>query len=190
MMQVVHTIEVADPEAEDFANGHPDALRRAYDAHGGLIHAICARSAGHDAAADITQEVFVAAWRSRDRFSPSAGSLRSWLVGIARNKLLGHYRKQARVPEPVDETSRVPAFVNADGPSALPIDVVADQLLLSSALGELPERQQQMLQLAFYADLTHTEIAERTGTPLGTVESDIRRGLERLKTILEASDGA
>jgi RNA polymerase sigma-70 factor (ECF subfamily) len=63
-------------------------------------------------------------------------------------------------------------------------------MLLTEALQHLPERARQMVELAFFEDLTHTEIAERTNQPLGTVKSDIRRGLERLRRNLEGFDAA
>ena len=69
------------------------------------------------------------------------------------------------------------------------VDNLADRLLLATALGELPERSRQMMELAFYEDLTHGEIAGRTGVPLGTVKSDIRRALERLRRGLGRDDG-
>jgi len=175
--------EVIDPVAIAFAAGDPDALRQVYDRHGALVHTLCVRSVGRDRAADVTQEVFLAAWSSRERFDPARGSLAGWLVGIARFKAIGALRSDARTPIPTDE-------VAPDVVKAADIDALADQLLVQAALAELPMRMRAVLELAFFDDLTHEQIASRTALPLGTVKSDVRRGLQRLRRILEARDDA
>lgn len=174
--------EVIDPIAVAFASGDPDALRLAYDRHGSLVHTLCVRSVGRDRASDVTQEVFLAAWSSRERFDPARGSLGGWLVGIARFKAIGALRRDERTP--------VPTEVLAEVVTASDIDALADQLLVQTALAELPMRMRAVLELAFFDDLTHEQIAGRTGLPIGTVKSDVRRGLQRLRRILEARDDA
>jgi len=167
-----------------FRSGSEEGLAAAYAAHGSLIHTLCAR-AHPKAAADITQEVFLAAWRARDRFDPSRGPLAAWLVGIAKNKIVDTYRKDGRqVPEAHDEDgSRIDRVAD----TRMPIDHLANRLLITEALATLPERPREIVQLAFYNDLTHEQIAEQTSVPLGTVKSDIRRGLARLRRYLEAA---
>ena len=173
-----------DAIEEAFRSGTEQGLSAAYSAHGSLIHTLCAR-AHPKAAADITQEVFLAAWKARDRFDPSRGPLAAWLVGIAKNKIVDTYRKEGRqVPEARDDDgSRVDRV--AEGKA--PIDQLADRLLVTEALATLPERPRHIVQLAFFDDLTHEQIAEQTSVPLGTVKSDIRRGLARLRRYLEAA---
>ncbi len=174
----------ADATEEAFRSGSEHGLAAAYNEHGSLIHTLCAR-AHPKAAADLTQEVFLAAWKARDRFDPSRGPLAAWLVGIAKNKIIDAYRKDGRqVPEVYDHdgqrVERVPE-------GRAPIDRLADRLLVTEALATLPERPRQIVELAFYQDLTHEQIAEQTNVPLGTVKSDIRRGLARLRRYLEAA---
>lgn len=169
---------------EAFRSGSEEGLAAAYAAHGGLVHTMCAR-AHPKAAADITQEVFLAAWKARDRFDPSRGPLAAWLVGITKNKIVDTYRKEGRqVPEIRDQdgsrVDRVPE-------GRAPIDHLADRLLITEALATLPERPREIVRLAFYSDLTHEQIAQQTAVPLGTVKSDIRRGLARLRRFLEAA---
>jgi RNA polymerase sigma-70 factor (ECF subfamily) len=163
-----------------FVAGDADALRLAYDAHGRLVFTLCQRSLGPETAADVTQEVFVAAWQARRQFDPQRGSLAGWLVGIARNKVIDSLRAQARRPALAREGV-------ATDPPVLPgaVDALADRLLLADAMADLPDRAKKVIQLAFYEDLTHPEIAERTALPLGTVKSDIRRGLQRMRRHLE-----
>lgn len=166
-----------------FQLGSEQGLAGAYEAHGALVHTLCAR-AHPAAAADLTQEVFLAAWKARDRFDPSRGPLAAWLVGITKNKIVDAYRKQGRQVPTTGEPRGGTASL-ADGRE--PIDRLADRLLVTEALATLPERPQQIVRLAFFDDLTHDQIAERTGVPLGTVKSDIRRGLARLRRYLEAA---
>lgn len=174
----------ANPVEAAFLDGTERGLAAAYEEHGPLVHTLCAR-AHPAAAADITQEVFLAAWRSRERFDPSRGPLAAWLVGIAKNKIVDVYRKDGRqVPEINDPDGSQVERV-ADGRS--PVDRLADRLLVTEALNSLPERPREILRLAFFEDLTQEQIADRTGVPLGTVKSDMRRGLARLRRYLEAA---
>lgn len=174
----------ANPIEDAFRSGSENGLAAAYEAHGSLIHTLCAR-AHPKAAADITQEVFLAAWKARERFDPSRGPLAAWLVGIAKNKIVDAYRKDGRrVPEVYDEDG---ARVERVPDERAPIDRLANKLLITEALATLPERPRHIVQLAFYNDMTHEQIAEETNVPLGTVKSDIRRGLARLRRYLEAA---
>ena len=162
--------------------GDPDAVRLAWDAFGSLVHTYCARALrDRERAADCTQETFVGAWRSRQRFDPARGSLAGWLLGIARYRVLDVHRGAHRVPTPVDE---VPATDGQRGVPDAP-DLLADRLLVAHALESLPPAARQVVELAFYGDLTQVEIAERTGLPIGTVKSHMRRALLRLRADLE-----
>ncbi|MEM7094876.1 MAG: sigma-70 family RNA polymerase sigma factor [Actinomycetota bacterium] len=167
-----------------FRAGTEQGLAGAYQKHGSLIHTLCAR-AHPEAAADITQEVFLAAWRARERFDPSRGPLAAWLVGITKNKIVDAYRKDGRqVPTARDDDgSRVKRLSD----ERQPLDNLADRLLVTEALATLPERPREIVRLAFFEDLTHEQIADQTAVPLGTVKSDIRRGLARLRRYLEAA---
>ena len=183
-MNVNAPIEALDLE-HAFLAGMPDALKRVYDRYGALVHTFASRGVGHDHASDVTQEVFIAAWRHRERFDPARGSLAGWLIGIARNKVLESLRRR-RVRLIGDRSDHGDEPVDTASPDV--IDVLADRLLLADALEQLPERTRQLITLAFDEQLSHTEIAEQTGLPLGTVKSDIRRGLRRLKGVLEHND--
>ncbi len=170
---------------ESFAAGGDSALRLAYEAHGSLVYGFCRRVVGDDLAADVTQEVFVAAWKSRSRFDASCGSLAGWLLGVAKHKAVDALRRSGRQPATVsDDVAPEPG---GEDPS---VEALAERLLLHGAVEELPERTREVMRLAYFEDLTHVQIAERTALPIGTVKSDIRRGLKRLRRHLEGLDAA
>ena len=97
----------ADALAARFRDGDPRALEEVYREHGTLVHSFCRRSLGDTRAADATQEVFLAAWRSRERYRPDAGTLAGWLMGIARFKVIDAHRAEQRQPLTVDLTGPV-----------------------------------------------------------------------------------
>jgi RNA polymerase sigma factor (sigma-70 family) len=177
-----HQLEAA------FACGEDGAVKRAYERYGSLIYTLCRRTVGHFDAEEVTQDVFVSAWRSQATYDPSRGGLAGWLVAIARNRAIDHLRRQARRPATSMLAEEHGAIATSD--VAL-VNSIADRMLLSEALGELEARPRMVLELAFYEDLTHDEIANRTNLPLGTVKSDIRRGVGRLERALgHSSPGA
>lgn len=174
-----------------FAAGHEQALRLAYDAHGGVVFGLCRRTLPAHLAEEVTQDVFVSAWRKRDQFDPARGSLAAWLVGITKRRIIDHLRSERRHSE------RRADLATDLAPSGAPrgaepttdtddLEHVADQMLVAQALRNLTDRPRQVIELAYIHDLTHQEIAERTGIPLGTVKSDIRRGLESIRGHLES----
>lgn len=174
--------------ARRFAAGDPGAVDDAYVEHGAIVYSFCRRSLDPARAADATQDVFLAAWRSRARYRPDAGTLGGWLLGIARFKVIDILRADGRQPELVPFP---PPNVTAtfDRPvDSQEVTLVAERMLVAEALAGLSERAREIVRLAFYEDLTHAEIAARTGIPLGTVKSDIRRGLEQMRRQLGSFD--
>ncbi|NLA37526.1 MAG: RNA polymerase sigma factor [Actinobacteria bacterium] len=163
--------------------GDESALAAAYEAHGSLIYTYCRRSLSDpDAAADCTQDVFVSAWRSKERFDPAKGSLAAWLTGIAKFRVLDAYRAAGRRPTPVDTDGTQVADPTSGA------DQLIEQLLVQHALDSLSPRARQVVELAFYSDLTQAEIADRLQLPLGTVKSDVRRALTTLRSHFEGGD--
>jgi RNA polymerase sigma-70 factor (ECF subfamily) len=179
----MHAAEVnaVDDVEASFVAGEHDALRRAYDAHARLVYTLCRRSLGPEAAKDLTQEVFAAGWFARTQYDPSRGSLGGWLVGIARNKIIDHLRSQRRRPQLADRETAT----GASPLSPAEVDALADRLLLADAMAQLPTRSRRVIELSFFEELTHPEIADRCNLPIGTVKSDIRRGLARMRRHLE-----
>ena len=173
----------SDPDAaarleERFAAGDAIALREAYDRHGGVVYAIALRCLGaHHDAEDITQQVFVRAWRGRATFDPRAGRARR----LARRD---H-------PPPGRRAARGPAARHADGGPGRARRATAGSGARVGAGRRrgrggrrarwLAPQVRAVVRLAFFDDLTHQQIAAVTGLPLGTVKSHLRRGLDRLR---------
>lgn len=165
-------------DEELFRAGDERALRAVYDRYGPAVFHLASRSLSNAAdAEDVTQATFVAAWLGREGFDPARGSLLGWLLGIARRKIVDQIRAAARDGR-VAETVRRTAGAEPVEP---PPDRVVDQLVVADEMARLPGEQRRVLQLAFYDDLTHPQIAAVTGLPLGTVKSHLRRGMARLR---------
>lgn len=143
-----------------------------------MIHALCTRWADADAADDLTQQVFVAAWQSRTTYDPTRAPLGAWLVGIARNVTNRSFRNVREVPvAPAHVTTSTQAHPDRS-------EAVANELLLADALAHLPDTQRRALQLSYWEGLTQAEVADRLELPLGTIKSHQRRGIRRLRDAL------
>jgi RNA polymerase sigma factor (sigma-70 family) len=184
------------PEPDDaevgrrFAAGDEQALADAYQRWAGQIHGMAVRAFGPGPdAEDVTQQTFVSAWTGRRGYRPDKGPLPAWLVGVCRHKIADTWARRERQRR---ETEAAAAQLRSApaGPVTRDVDTtVADRVLLLDELDRLGQPQRGIIELAFFEDLTHAQIADRTGLPLGTVKSHIRRTLERLRTRLEV-DGA
>ena len=169
--------------AAAFSSGQPDALALVYQRFGALVYSIALRSLrARSDAEDVTQQVFVSAWQSRSSFNRGRGTLGGWLVTITRNKVTDALRERQRDSRVLLQVAGGAAVT---APETQP-DQVVDKIVLADELAQLPESRRLVMVLAFYSDLTHEQIAHDLGLPLGTVKSHIRRGLQRLRSRLEA----
>ncbi len=133
-------------------------------------------------AEELTQEALLAVWQKAATFDPRQSAVSTWLFTIARNKRIDAVRRTRRPELDPEDPALVP-----------PTPEQADEILqaaqsasrLRAAVAELPADQRQLLELAFFEDQSHSDIATRTGIPLGTVKSRIRLAMQRLRKAIE-----
>jgi RNA polymerase sigma-70 factor (ECF subfamily) len=157
--------------------GKQQAMGELYDRHSSLVYSVALRVLGDTGAAeDVLQEIFMQLWRKPEAFEASRGSLPAWLAVIARNRAIDAIRK--RTPDtPIED---VIVSVEPDLAGEAERERAAEQV--RRKLGEMPELQRSALEMAFFEGLTHSEIAAKTGTPLGTIKTRIRAALTTLRT--------
>ncbi|MFJ7043559.1 sigma-70 family RNA polymerase sigma factor [Streptomyces sp. NPDC101112] len=183
----------APPAADDelargLAAGDETCLAVAYERWSALVHALARRSLGDTAEAeDVTQQVFLGVWRGRHGYRPERGAVGAWIVGITRRRIADALTARTRRADLAASVGTALALTGRPGRGEDP-EAVLDRVLVRSELARLPAPQRRVLHLAFYEDLTQTQIAERTGLPLGTVKSHTRRGLRRLHGRLTEND--
>lgn len=159
-----------------FAAGDEQAFREAYRRWSTLVHTVALRSLGSASdAEEVTQTVFVDAWRAHARFDPARSRLPAWLVGITRHAVADAHERRARdrrLTEAVEPPAEQVAAAD---------ERVVQQIVVRDELDRLGDPQREILRLAFYEDLTHHQIASKMDLPLGTVKSHLRRSLARLR---------
>lgn len=190
----------ASPEGllEQVARGDRAAVLALYDRFGGALLAVAIRISGSRAEAeDVVQEVFTRAWREAVTFDRGRGSAVAWLMTLTRNRAIDVVRSRRRRHHHEDaQTTEEPVTLE---PVATPEGVVTDAERAAAvrvALDALRPEQRQVLELAYFGGLSHSEIAERLQQPLGTVKTRIAQAVKRLRDELArfspttASDGA
>ena len=152
------------------------AMAALYDRYSSIVYSVALRVLGDTGAAeDVLQDVFMQLWRNPGLFNSSRGSLGAWLAVIARNRAIDTLRKR----RPENEIEEVVISVETD--FAGEVDRARAAEKVRSVLGSMPEPQRAALEMAYFEGLTHTEIAAKTGEPLGTVKTRIRAGLTTLR---------
>jgi RNA polymerase sigma-70 factor (ECF subfamily) len=179
---------LADEEVMQLVqSGRPHAFELLYDRHGAAAFSLAYRMVGSRAAAeDVVQEAFLSIWRSRLRYEPSRGSVRTWVLGIVHNRGIDalrrnvvHERRRADY-EGVEELREAPERTDVEAARR------QEARGVRSALGDLPDEQSRVIELAYFGGFSHTEIAEMLETPVGTVKGRMRLGLEKLRRALDA----
>jgi RNA polymerase sigma-70 factor, ECF subfamily len=172
-------------------DGDAKAFEVVFDRHADAAFSLAYRMCGRRSTAeDVVQESFLSLWRSGAHYDRSRGSVRSWVLGVVRNRAIDLFRR---------DTVRVGRDVNADGivermPAAVDIsdDVERrqDAKDVRAALQELPSDQRPVIELAYFGGFSHSQIAEMLQLPTGTVKGRMRLGLTKLRVALSDASGA
>jgi RNA polymerase sigma-70 factor, ECF subfamily len=159
------------------------ALAAVYDRYSTVVFSLVVRILGEGMAAEeATQDAFMSLWRRAADFSGDRGRLLSWLLTIARNRAIDELRRSRGRAEPFDVTEPGPSQAGLEEDSLR-------RMYVRRLLAALPAPQRQVLELAYYHGMTQHEIAEHLGTPLGTIKTRMRLGLQRLRKAIEATSG-
>jgi RNA polymerase sigma-70 factor (ECF subfamily) len=164
--------------------GDQDAVATLYDRYAGAAYGLAMRVTANAATAeDVVQEAFVSLWKQAPRFHPERGQVRSWLLTIVHHKAVDAVRRRAgrperALPEGAEE------FIEASGRPDELAEMALDAEAVREAVRQVPDDQRRVIEMAYFAGMTHVEIAEQTGVPLGTVKSRLRIGLEKMREYL------
>ena len=160
--------------------GDQQAMAALYDRYSSVVYAVALRVLGDTGRAeDVLQEVFLQLWRNPEVFDASRGNMGAWLAVIARNRAIDALRKQ----RPEDDIADVVVSVEPDLASEADRARAAEKV--RGVLGAMPPSQRKALEMAYFEGLTHSEIAAKTGEPLGTIKTRIRAGLTSLRKAFE-----
>jgi RNA polymerase sigma-70 factor (ECF subfamily) len=151
-------------------------MGRLYDRYSSIVYSVALRVLGDTGRAeDVLQEVFMQLWRNPGVFDSSRGNLGAWLAVIARNRAIDLIRKRQPETDIADVIVSVEPDMAGDAERARAMEKVR------GALEDMPTAQRSALEMAYFEGLTHTEIAAKTGEPLGTIKTRIRAGLLALR---------
>jgi RNA polymerase sigma-70 factor (ECF subfamily) len=178
--------EMEDGELlQSVARGDQDALLTLHKRYVNLVYSMAWRVLQDvGLAEEVTQDIFLKLWRKGHQFDPARGRFSSWLLSVTRFAAIDRLRREDRQPFPAnlstgeqDETAALEQL--------LPTDHAAWERgrHLRLVLEQLPLEQRQIIELAYFGGLTHSELAEHLGLPLGTVKGRLRLGLEKLRAL-------
>jgi RNA polymerase sigma-70 factor (ECF subfamily) len=170
------------------AEGDEQALGTFYDRWNAMVHAVVLRILRQrDDVEDVVEEVFWQAWRQSNRFEAARGSVQTWLLTIARSRALDKVRALKRLrEEPLEvESGDLVVQVASEGDASMGAESAERRAIVLAALSELPAEQREALELGYYSGLSQSEIAERTGQPLGTIKTRMRLAMQKLKVRLQ-----
>jgi RNA polymerase sigma-70 factor (ECF subfamily) len=164
----------------------PVAFELLYDRHGGAAYSLAYRIVGdRGVAEDVTQDAFLSLWRSGAKYDRTRGSVRTWVLGVVRNRAIDVLRRDSgRAPTVALELDRLAhqgASTEQTDTEALRQESARE---VRGALSALPNDQLKVIELAYFGGLTHSEIAESLGMPLGTVKGRMRLGMEKIRAKL------
>jgi RNA polymerase sigma-70 factor (ECF subfamily) len=179
-----HYLILADADLISLVESDPEAFATLYDRHSRAAYALAYKLMGERMAAeDLVQEVFLKIWRAARSYRSERGSVRTWILSIVRNRSIDQLRSHASRRRTQDK-------LEASAPRSQPSEAFAETWRNSrrdqvrEALEALPPEQSKILDLAYFSDCTHVEIAGLLNIPLGTVKGRMRLGIEKMRGLL------
>lgn len=170
---------------ERVASGDVAAVQQCVDRYGGLVWSLARRLVPRQAdAEDAVQEVFIALWKSAERFDPAVAGESTFVAMIARRRLIDRQRRSARRVEsaptvPIEDVEVAQELSGHEG-----VELHDEAARAADAVTQLRPEQQKVLRLAVYEGWSHQRIADHLQMPLGTVKTHVRRGLTRVRELL------
>jgi RNA polymerase sigma-70 factor, ECF subfamily len=164
-------------------SGHVNVLGEIYDRYGSAVYRLALKMLGNTTEAeDLTQEVFTTFWQGITKYDPQRGTILTYLLTIARSRSLNKLRQYKSRQNLVEQCTT--NFATAyHPPDTAHQETVAERV--GVALAAIPPEQKQVLELAYYGDLSQSAIANQLDLPLGTVKTRSRQGLLKLKQLLQ-----
>ena len=161
--------------------GDQGAMAALYDRYSSIVYSVALRVLQDTGAAeDVLQDIFMQLWRNPGAFDASRGNMGAWLAVIARHRAIDGLRRR----RPVNDIEHIVVSVEPDLVGEADRSRAMDKV--HGALQSMPAQQRSALEMAYFEGLTHVEIAEKTGEPLGTIKTRIRAGLLSLRRVLAA----
>jgi len=156
------------------------ALSELYDRYSGLVYSEVKRILRDTGAAEeILQDLFHQVWRTAEKFDQARGSLAGWLLVAARNRAISKVRRKSGKTEELEENTVV---LKVDLETNMARNVLLDKV--KKVIGSLPQSQREAVEFAYFEGMSHSEIAEKTGQPLGTIKTRIRSAMETMRKVL------
>jgi RNA polymerase sigma-70 factor (ECF subfamily) len=189
-LRVTSPVDDADRDVlERVAAGELDALEELYDRYKTMAYSIAYRITNDASLAeDVVQDAFLGAWRNAAKYIEGRGSVKTWLLSIVHHRAIDAIRRRKPTTELPDSTDAPPPALTAPNLWG-EVSAGLDAEMVRNAMDVLSPPQREAIELAYFGGLTQNEIAERTGTPLGTVKSRMRLGLLAMRRALVAEAG-
>lgn len=174
---------------ERVGSGDASALEQLYERYVRQCFGLALRMLGEPALCEeVIQEVFLKIWSHPDRYSAQKGKFASWLLSVVHHRCIDELRRSSRSESRLDDETTGSVLNTQPDPEPQPLEQIwikEQQTAVRAALAQIPQNQRQVLELAYFTGLSHSQIASRLGQPLGTVKTRIRLGMQSLRQLLE-----